>query len=105
LAALKAAAHTETQSVYAFVGPAVGPCCYEVDEARAAVFNQRYVERAAGKIWLDLPGVVREQLLEGGVDPSRIKDSGLCTCCRKDLFFSFRRDGVCGRQMAVASLK
>jgi hypothetical protein len=42
----------------------------------------------------DLPLANRIQLEEEGVDPARISVSGLCTCCRPDLFFSHRRDGA-----------
>lgn len=104
LASLKDAAQSETDSVQAFIGPAIGPCCYEVDEARAGLFDEKFVNRKAGKTRLDLPAIVRDQLAQAGLDPGRITDSGLCTCCRKDLFFSFRRDGICGRQMAAAAL-
>ncbi|MFA5867541.1 MAG: peptidoglycan editing factor PgeF [Actinomycetota bacterium] len=104
LAAMKEAVHSETGDVYAFIGPAVGPCCYEVDEARAGLFGEKYIDRQPGKIRLDLPAIVRDQLREAGLEPDRISGSGLCTCCRKDLFFSFRRDGICGRQMAAAAL-
>ncbi len=104
IAAIKAAAQSKGAGIYAFIGPAVGPCCYEVDQARAGLFDVTYVDREAGKIRLNLPAIVRDQLKEAGLGPDRITDSGLCTCCRKDLFFSFRRDGICGRQMAVAAL-
>jgi polyphenol oxidase len=104
LAALEGAAQGKTANIYAFVGPAIGPCCYEVDGTRAELFNQEYVIREAGKIRLDLPAIVIDQLGQAGLDADKITDSGMCTCCRKDLFYSFRRDGICGRQMAAAAL-
>jgi polyphenol oxidase len=104
IAALEGAAQGETANVYAFIGPAIGPCCYEVDGTRAELFDQRYVIREAGKIRLDLPAIIRDQLGQAGLDAEKIADSGMCTCCRKDLFYSFRRDGICGRQMAAAAL-
>lgn len=104
LAALKDTAQGKIEGVYAFIGPAIGPCCYEVDHARAELFDPKFVESEAGRTKLNLPGIVRDQLVRAGVDSKRITDSGLCTCCRKDLFFSFRRDGICGRQMAAAAL-
>ncbi len=104
LAVMKEAAQSEMGGVYAFIGPAIGPCCYEVDEARADLFDKGFSDRQAGKIRLNLPAIIQNQLFEAGLGPDKITDSGLCTCCRKDLFFSFRRDGVCGRQMAAAAL-
>ena len=104
LKALKEAAHGKLSDVYAFIGPAIGQCCYEVDATRAGLFDERYVKREAGKTRLNLPAIVEGQLREAGLDEDSITDSGLCTCCRNDLLFSFRRDGICGRQMAVAAL-
>lgn len=104
LAGFKSTAHSGTRNLYAFIGPAVGPCCYEVDRDRAGLFNEKYVTSEDRRISLNLPAIVRDQLLEAGMDIDNIADSGLCTCCRKDLFFSFRRDGICGRQMASAAL-
>jgi copper oxidase (laccase) domain-containing protein len=39
-----------------------------------------------------------------GLDPARIDNLGLCTSCRADLFFSYRRGRGQGRLVAVAAL-
>lgn len=82
--------------VAAWVGPSIRACCYEVgDDVRDAF-------RAAG-----LPGVGRTTvdpveaavavLCRSGVD--EVVTSDHCTSC-DDRFFSYRRDGTCGRQGA-----
>lgn len=38
--------------------------------------------------YFDLPGFIRGQLLEAGLRAEHIVDSGICTVCRKDKFFS-----------------
>ena len=54
------------------------------------------------RVHLDLRAANRWQLLEAGVLPKNIFSSGLCTSCRTDLLFSFRREGkISGRLMAV----
>lgn len=104
VSALKDAVPGLRNEIVAFIGPAVGRCCYAVDEDRAAKFDKVYIDRRAGQPRLNLKAVVRDQLIGAGLAGDNITDSGLCTCCRKDLFFSFRRDGVCGRQAAIAAV-
>jgi len=49
-----------------------------------------------GRVYVDLPAAVRAQLRAAGV--GRIEDSGLCTSCRVDEFFSHRAErGRTGR--------
>jgi len=58
------------------------------------------------RVRLDLRAANRWQLLEAGVLPKNIFSSGLCTSCRTDLLFSFRREGkISGRLMAVIGLR
>lgn len=58
------------------------------------------------KIFLDLAEANRQQLLETGVLEKNISASELCTSCRTDLLFSFRKErGVTGRMLAVAGIK
>jgi purine-nucleoside/S-methyl-5'-thioadenosine phosphorylase / adenosine deaminase len=55
---------------------------------------------------LDLRASNRAQLLEAGVSPQNIAVSALCTRCRADLFFSYRREGAgTGRLMAVIGMR
>ena len=55
-----------------------------------------------GKVQLDLNLANFKQLVAIGVEPDKIYDSRLCTSCRKDLFFSYRRDQ--GRENPVGRL-
>jgi len=71
----------------AVIGPAIGPCCYEVGEEVAALFDEDLI--AAGK--LDLWSAAERALAAAGV--SRVERVDLCTCCNAPLFFSHRRDG------------
>jgi polyphenol oxidase len=58
-----------------------------------------------GKAHLDLRYANRRQLIDCGVPVDRIYDCGLCTVCRNDLFFSYRRENgsekPVGRLMGV----
>lgn len=97
----------------AAIAPAIGPCCYEIDEPVVAAMTQRGFDparhaRASGpKRWkLDLPGMNRDILAGAGVKPESITVARLCTSCRPDLFFSYRgQSGKCGRMASLMVLK
>jgi len=85
--------------VHAAVGPGAASCCYEVGEEVHARFADVPGARA-GERNLDLPAVARAKLAEAGAQA--VHDLGLCTMCRRDLFFSHRGDGgTTGRQAGV----
>jgi copper oxidase (laccase) domain-containing protein len=48
----------------------------------------------------------RSQLLAAGVPAANIFVSDLCTGCRRDLLFSYRKEGAqSGRMMAVVGIR
>lgn len=57
------------------------------------------------RVHLDLVAANRAILAEAGVPLTQIFQSGLCTSCREDLFFSYRRERVTGRLMAVIGIR
>lgn len=99
--------------IWAAIGPAIGPCCYEVDEN-----TRREFIMAGSKIdpfrpsvnkehWiLDLLSANRLQLQNEGVLPRQIETADICTCCDRERFFSYRRDGEqTGRQLSFITLR
>jgi len=58
------------------------------------------------RVQLDLRAANRWQLISAGVLPKHITVSSLCTACRTDLLFSYRREGPrTGRMMAAVGIK
>jgi polyphenol oxidase len=58
------------------------------------------------RVQLDLRASNRWQLIDAGVPESQIAVSDLCTSCRTDLLFSYRRESAkTGRLMAVIGIK
>ncbi|MGH9560510.1 MAG: laccase domain-containing protein, partial [Terracidiphilus sp.] len=58
------------------------------------------------RVQLDLRASNRRQLLDAGVPEKQIDVSDLCTACRTDLLFSYRREGAkTGRLMAVIGIR
>jgi copper oxidase (laccase) domain-containing protein len=53
---------------------------------------------------LDLWRANVDQLRQAGVRAERIEVLGLCTGCRPDLLFSYRRERGAGRLVTVAAL-
>lgn len=55
---------------------------------------------------LDLVAAAADQLRTAGIPASHIQACGLCTSCRGDLFFSYRKEGAAaGRMMAVIGIR
>jgi YfiH family protein len=91
--------------VLAAIGPAIGPCHYEVgDEVALAVAAGSpagvITERRDGRLFLDLPGTAVRALRAAGVQS--IERAGLCTVDEPRRFYSHRRDGGTGRQAMIA---
>ncbi len=85
------------QNVVAAIGPHIGVCCYEIgEEVVEAIADSSAIERRTQwpKPHLNLAQANRRQLLNAGVTEEQIDVSSLCTRCREDLFFSYRRDGA-----------
>jgi hypothetical protein len=72
----------------AMVGPAIGPCCYEVGDEVATLFD---ADLTADRK-LDLWSAAERALRASGVDA--IERANLCTRCHPELFFSHRRTGA-----------
>lgn len=53
---------------------------------------------------LDLKAANAALLIEAGVSPKNIFTSDLCTSCRTDLFFSYRREHLTGRLLSVIAI-
>lgn len=88
--------------VWVAIGPAIGPCCYEVGEELWQAFRQKFgAAVAADHRRVDLAAANRELLLRCGVPAGQIESAGICTCCHADLFFSHRRDGFPTGRMAA----
>lgn len=91
----------------AWLGPCIGAAAFEVgrdvmdafvgdDPQAAAMFR---TGARPGKWWADLAGLATHRLSRVGV--SSLAAAGACTVTDRESFWSYRRDGVCGRMAAV----
>ena len=73
----------------AFMGPSIGPCCYQVGEELAERFAERYGAGARQRDRrLDLWERRDAALAEIGVPRGRVINPRLCTVCHAELFYS-----------------
>jgi YfiH family protein len=87
-------------SLRAAVGPAIGPCCYEVGPEVSEPFRLRFGSDIVENRMLDLWTAAERALHGAGV--TTVDRFDLCTSCHPELFFSHRRDdGVTGRQGVI----
>lgn len=104
--------------VVAAIGPAIGPCCYEVGstvvDAFAAAGHPRHLvdrwflteavrgeSRTRMPIVLDLWTANRDQLVLAGIPEEQVHVAALCTATHRDTFFSYRREGEAAGRMAA----
>jgi len=94
----KAAQTLGGSRVLAYIGPSIRRCCYEVSEELAARFAAEFGHEVVSGRNLSLQDAIRLDLERVGVE---VKDLGLCSGCRPDLFYSHRMQGpLTGRNLA-----
>ena len=89
----------------AWIGPTIGPCCYEVGEEVAERFAEDFLRASSGgRYRLDLTAVNRAQLVAAGVPAEGISVYAPCTRCGGEKYASYRRDGAAaGRNIALVA--
>jgi YfiH family protein len=125
---------TNPADLLAAIGPAIGGCCYEVGTEIATQFQSQFAEAPQWfaefrtgdepnpiqwlnrmppghqpppkNVLLDLRKANRAQLLGAGLRAPNIFVSDLCTVCRRDLLFSYRKEGrQSGRLMSAIAIR
>jgi YfiH family protein len=118
----------------AAIGPSIGGCCYEVGTEVATQFLSQFAEAPEWfdefrtgdepnpiqwlnmmppghqpppkNVLLDLRRANRAQLLGAGLRAPNIFVSDLCAACRRDLLFSYRKEGAqSGRLMSAIGIR
>ena len=103
---------SQPQDLRVALGPSAAACCYEVGPEIVDGFRERFVYADSlftptldGHARIDLLLANRKQLTDAGIREDKIHIAPLCTMCRNDLFFSYRKEkklhGKVGRSMSV----
>ena len=94
------------REVMAWLGPAIGPECFEVgSEVRDSFLLKSKSSTAAfragknGKWLADIYQLARSEL--AGLGIARVYGGNFCTVTEADRFFSYRRDSVTGRMATL----
>jgi len=103
---------TRPEEIVAFLGPAIGSCCYEVGNdvynawlSAGADSGSHAIHPRHARFAFDLAAANRTLLERAGVRPERIETSGICTRCNGDEWFSHRGQGAdTGRYGAFIAL-
>ncbi len=101
---------SQPQNIIAAIGPSIRCCHYEVSKELAdkfvAEFGNDVVVIVDNKPHLDLQECVKKQLVDTGITDANITDSGICTYCNKETFYSHRHLGdERGTMAAIAMLR
>ena len=99
--------NSNPEDIIAGVAPSIGRCCYEVDSNVAKYFEaiDNAYDNKGEKQMLDLPHINKLQLLNAGLTKENIEMSNICTACKVDDYFSYRKEGGCsGRFMSMIGL-
>ncbi len=106
LEAVVAAMQAPPDGLLAWLGPAIGQTHFEVgDEVRAAFLaadpgaGAAFTANPRGRWQCDLYGLAKRRLAALGV--TRVHGGGWCTYADAGNFFSYRREGRCGRMAAL----
>jgi YfiH family protein len=112
--AMEQAYGSNPQTLVAAIGPSIGSCCYEVDGMVTAKVKRLIGElnlsdheqetmmtlSENGKANLNLKEINRQIMIKAGILPIHIEITQWCTGCRRDLFYSHRKEGGLTGRMA-----
>jgi YfiH family protein len=89
--------------IIAGIGPSLGPCCAEFIHYATEIPRKFWRYRGLNNHF-DFWSLSRDQLSEAGVNEVNVENSGICTRCHTDDFFSYRAEKTTGRFAAVIGL-
>ena len=94
----------KAENIRAAIGPGIRQCCFQTGPEVARAVDTLLSgdtaglcapdKEAPGKFRVDLPGTVERRLLQLGLRGSNIEQTGQCTMCRQELFWSHRAQGT-----------
>jgi polyphenol oxidase len=111
---------SQPEDLIAAIGPSIGPCCYAVGEELRTAFSSQFnyadelfrdlSDSGETQIYVNLWDANRRQLIDAGINESRIVIVGECTACARDSrgvlrYFSHRGElGIAGRMLSVVGI-
>lgn len=101
---------SDPRRIKAFIGPAIGPCCYVVGSEVLAAWHKHTdldtLAAVTGDRYFDLPLANQLQLSRAGLDVRNIEQVDVCTRCEEREWFSHRAQGpLTGRFGALIAIE
>ena len=100
------------ENVRVALGPAIGGCCYEVEDSCIEPFREHFsgwenfvTANSSGRFMLDLLKANEADAVGAGIFKENIHRSGECTSCNNDRWFSYRKEGTTGRIVSLVMLR
>ncbi len=99
---------SKKKEIHVFFGPCIRGCCYNIDNGLADKFRNKfgdgkYLFDKKDSLFLDLVELNMIQLRDFDIPENNIYDSRICTGCDRK-YYSYRREGLTGRQGAIAAI-
>ena len=118
LSAIRRRFGVSAAQIQALLGPAIGACCYNLDDRAAGPFQERFRDwklfikpsemgKDTNRPWaMSLTAANELQLLSEGIPQAQIEIVSPCTKCHCEHFFSHRAEGpTAGRGMAIVGIR
>ena len=98
--------NAHAKDFFALLAPSIQNCCYEIGKEMAILFDEKFINNSSkNNSKLDLPGLNITQLLKAGVKRKNIFQIRDCTCCKNQIFYSYRKEREnAGRMMAFIGM-
>lgn len=93
-----------SENIKVVLGPSIQKCCYEVSKELADIAIKSFGKQYENNRYIDLQGIVQQQLLDVGIARKNIETSEICTKCGSSKYFSYRKDKLCGRFAGIITL-
>lgn len=89
---------SSVEDIFVAIGPGIRQCCYDVGEdvkmaVMEATGSGAYYRKTDNRHFIDLPSANRIHALSAGVPGQNIWQSGECTSCNPERFYSYRYSG------------
>jgi len=95
---------SSTKSLRVVLGPVIRKCCYSVGSEFRSYFPEEIGDSEEGS-FMDLPAAIKKQASREGLLEFQIFDTGICTVCKNDVFFSSRHESrTLERTLSVITL-
>lgn len=103
---------SQPENILVGIGPHIGGCCYTNEDERTKRFAKKFgnlpkmIIKDNHGIRLDLTVPLKVQLIKAGILKQKIDSPLICTSCKNDEFYSYRKDNnkTYGEILGVISL-